>query len=159
VRAADHDSLSLTGDSNIFSALHKVLTALKQEALTIPAKHNLPAFSAHCWLIGKSKLLESLATPGQIQPKLLLRFAKFGEYFRGTTRLYHAIRSPTLRVAFAKMKLVAVEPPEPRRVDLHRNWFVLETIYYCSTGRLPDVTKNQFRGGFQSVINDYGSFT
>jgi len=157
---ADIEAVESSGEKSLYEALRRVLQSVKVETSTTPTEETFVSLSAHSWILGKSKLLESWAEQGLIARKLMLDLDKMGEYFRGTQRLFNHMTDPHLVHLFRNIKLLPVPPPAPRIVDLEFNWYhVIECVYYKYTGRLPGVTRSRILGTYKLAIKNYSNFT
>src|SRR5271163_1958674 len=86
---ADTEAVESSGERSLYEALRLVLQSVKVEISITPTDETFVSLSAHSWILGKSKLLESCAEHGLIARKLMLDLLKMGEYFRGTKRLFN----------------------------------------------------------------------
>lgn len=157
---ADTEAIESSGEKSLYEALRRVLQSVKVEASTTPTGETFVSLSAHSWILGKSKLLESWAEQGLIARKLMLDLGKMGEYFRGTKRLFNHMTDPRLVHIFSNIQLLPVTPPAPRTVKLESNWYhVIECIYYKYTGRFSGVTRSRIVGSYNLATKNYSSFT
>ena len=157
---ADTEAMKQTGAKNLYEALRLHACSVKEESKSSLNASSFASLSAHCWVLGKSQLLESLASAGQINNKLMLALSKFGEYFRGVTKLHKAIEMPSAVTLFQNMELIPVTSEPMRKIDLDSNFlYVLEVIYYNCTGLYLPVRREQIIKKYGPAIKNYRDLT
>jgi OTT_1508-like deaminase len=81
---------------------------------------------------------------------------KYGEYFRGSCRLFNAITIPGRNTVYKSFILVHVPSPPPEVIAIEENWYyVREVLYYRYKRRSLPVTKGEFLRKYRNGINKY----
>jgi OTT_1508-like deaminase len=158
--SADIEAMKQTRAKSLYEALRLHAYSVKEESKSSLNARSFASLSAHCWVLGKSQLLKSLASAGHINNKLMLALSKFGEYFRGVRRLHKVIEMPSAVTLFQNIELIPVTPEPVRKVYLDSNFlYVLEVIYYSCTGLCLPVRREQIIKNYGPAIKNYRDFT
>jgi hypothetical protein len=127
---ADTEAMKLANETDIYSALIKVLESMCSYLHTPLCAGMLHNLSAQAWIIGNSPILEKILVLSPTSLAILDASRKMGIYLRGTARLHSLILDRVWRDSLKTVKFIAVPSSEPRNPDFCHDWYrVIETIY------------------------------
>jgi OTT_1508-like deaminase len=141
---ADVSAISYSPTSNLYEGL----------ILTIQWLQN--HIAAHAYCIGCSSIMDDVVNEYPRLANVIETARKYGEYFRGASRLYTAITTPGKSDFCKSFAIIHIPSPPPESITLEENWYyVLEVLYYRYNCRCLPITEGDFLREYRNSIEKY----
>jgi len=155
---ADRAAVSFSKNGNVCEGVKLALSAIRAQILKNQNLRSYVKLSLRAWVVASNSVTASILGEYSTLNPLVLALQKYGEYYRGASRLFNIITDPDpkTRSCYSSVELIPVKPPPPLRVKLEPDWFyVLQVLYYRAKKEMMPIQKGHFMARYSAAISAY----